>query len=304
MVKLAIVKRVFLFLLTNILVITTCSIFFYVFGIGNYTTRYGIDYTGLAIFSLVYGMCGSIISLMLSRAIAKWSYGVQLINGSQGDPRLSNLYRVVQDLSQKAGLKTMPEVGIYESPELNAFATGPSKNRALVAVSSGLLTRMSDEEIEGVLGHELSHVANGDMVTMTLLQGIVNAFAIFLSRAIAFAMTRSRDSQGNESGGGGIVYYLLSMVLQTVFLFLGAIVVNWFSRHREFRADAGGANLAGKSSMIHALERLQRNYDNVYPEKGALATMKISNKPTGLLGKLFSSHPPLEERIAALQAAQ
>lgn len=293
----AIVKRVFLFLLTNFLVITTCSIFFYIFGVGNYTSRYGIDYTGLAIFALIYGMTGSVISLMMSRAIAKWSYGVQLIDANNGNPALRSILSMVHQLSAKAGLKTMPEVGIYDSPELNAFATGPTKSRALLAVSTGLLQSMSADEIEGVLGHEISHIANGDMVTMTLLQGIVNAFAIFLSRAVAWTVTRNRDDNG---GGNSLAYFLVSWVLQTIFLLLGSIVVAWFSRHREFRADAGGANLAGRSSMIHALERLQRTYERMQPQSDALASMKISSKPAGFFGKLFSSHPPLEERIKAL----
>jgi len=299
-ITVAIVKRVFLFLLTNFLVITTCSIFFHIFGVGQYITRYGVDYTSLAIFSLIYGMVGSLISLWMSRAIAKWSYGVQLIDENVADPRLRNLVRVVQALSRKAGLKTMPEIGIYGSNEINAFATGPTKSMALVAVSSGLLERMTDEEIEGVVGHEVCHIANGDMVTMTLLQGVVNAFAIFLSRAIAAIATRpSRDGEGRNS----FLYFIISSVLQTVFLLLGAIVVNWFSRHREFRADAGSAEIAGRSKMIAALERLAMNYDRTYQEKGALATMKISNRPSGFLGLLFASHPPLEERIAALKKA-
>lgn len=277
--------------------ITTCSIFFYIFGVGNYTSRYGIDYTGLAIFALIYGMTGSVISLMMSRAIAKWSYGVQLIDANNGNPALRSILSMVHQLSAKAGLKTMPEVGIYDSPELNAFATGPTKSRALLAVSTGLLQSMSADEIEGVLGHEISHIANGDMVTMTLLQGIVNAFAIFLSRAVAWTVTRNRDDNG---GGNSLAYFLVSWVLQTIFLLLGSIVVAWFSRHREFRADAGGANLAGRSSMIHALERLQRTYERMQPQSDALASMKISSKPAGFFGKLFSSHPPLEERIKAL----
>ncbi|HMW90532.1 MAG TPA: protease HtpX [Candidatus Obscuribacter sp.] len=294
----AIVKRVFLFLLTNFLVITTCSIFFYIFGIGNYLTQYGIDYVGLALFSLIYGMTGSIISLWMSRAIAKWSYGVQLIDERQPDPAQRSIMTMVHDLSRKAGLTTMPEVGIYASPDINAFATGPTKSRALVAVSTGLLERMNRDEVEGVLGHEISHIANGDMVTMTLLQGIVNAFAIFLSRAVAYAVTRNRDENSNNS----LAYFIISFVLQTVFLLLGSIVVNWFSRQREFRADAGGASLAGKQAMIGALKRLESNYETMRAESGSLATMKISNRPAGLFGKLFSSHPPLEERIAALSA--
>lgn len=296
----AIAKRILLFMLTNFLVITTCSIFFYVFGIGNYTTQYGIDLPALAVFSLVYGMTGSLISLAISRAVAKWSYGVQLIDERHADPALRGILATVHDLARKAGLPKMPEVGIYNSDEINAFATGPTKSRALVAVSTGLLRQMNPDELEGVLGHEISHIANGDMVTMTLLQGIVNAFAIFLSRAIAFVVTRNRD---NESSNG-IAYFLVSFLLQTIFLLLGSIVVSWFSRHREFRADAGSADIAGRQKMVNALQRLESNYNRVHAESGALATMKISNKPAGIFGRLFSSHPPLAERIAALENAQ
>lgn len=296
----AIAKRILLFMLTNFLVITTCSIFFYVFGIGNYTTQYGIDLPALAVFSLVYGMTGSLISLAISRAVAKWSYGVQIIDERHADPALRGILATVHDLARKAGLPKMPEVGIYNSDEINAFATGPTKSRALVAVSTGLLRQMNPDELEGVLGHEISHIANGDMVTMTLLQGIVNAFAIFLSRAIAFVVTRNRD---NESSNG-IAYFLVSFLLQTIFLLLGSIVVSWFSRHREFRADAGSADIAGRQKMVNALQRLESNYNRVHAESGALATMKISNKPAGIFGRLFSSHPPLAERIAALENAQ
>ncbi|HEY9867800.1 MAG TPA: protease HtpX [Candidatus Obscuribacterales bacterium] len=294
----AIARRVGLFLLVNFLVITTVSVLLSVLGVRPYLTEYGLDIPQLALFCGVWGMGGAFISLALSRWTAKWSYGVQLIDSRTTDPVLSNLIETVHRLARQAGLSTMPEVGIYDSPELNAFATGPTRNRALVAVSTGLLTRMRRDEIEGVIGHELSHVANGDMVTMTLLQGIVNAFVMFLSRAIAFVLTRDRDSRG-----GSWAYFGVTMVLQIVFMILGSIVVAWFSRWREFRADAGGARLAGREKMVNALEALRRHMDEVDPSaQPALATMKIASKPTGIW-RLFSTHPPLEERIARLSAA-
>ncbi len=193
----------------------------------------------------------------------------------------------------------MPEVGVYDSPEVNAFATGPSKSRSLVAVSSGLMRGMRREEIEGVLGHEVAHIANGDMVTMTLLQGVVNAFVMFAARIVAHLMTRGSD--GRQGSGGGM-YFLIVIVLQIVFGILGSIIVSWFSRQREFRADYGGATLAGKDDMLAALRRLQANRELVDPRHEALATMKISG--TGRWMVLFSTHPPLETRIAALEQAQ
>jgi heat shock protein HtpX len=189
----------------------------------------------------------------------------------------------------------MPEVGIYDSPEVNAFATGPSKSRSLVAVSSGLLRSMRQDEVEGVLAHEVSHIGNGDMVTMTLLQGVMNAFVMFFARVIAYALTRSGDSRNNNSGS----YWLIVLLLQVVLGILGALVVNWFSRYREFRADHGGATLAGRERMIGALRRLAANQELVDTQHQALATMKI-NGARGWAA-LFATHPPLQERIAALE---
>lgn len=294
----AIARRVGLFLLVNFLVVTTISVLLSVLGVKPYLTEYGLDIPQLALFCLIWGMAGSLISLSVSRWTAKWSYGVQLIDSRTGDPLLTNLVETVHRLARQAGLSTMPEIGIYQSPELNAFATGPSKSRALVAVSTGLLTRMRRDEIEGVIGHELSHVANGDMVTMALLQGIVNAFVMFLSRLIAFVVTRDRDR------GGSWAYFGVQIVLQIVFMILGSIVVAWFSRWREFRADAGSARLAGRENMINALEALRRHMDEVEPgAQPALATLKIASKPTGIW-RLFSTHPPLEERINRLASAR
>lgn len=294
---LAMGKRIVLFLVVNILIVTMFSIVMRVFHLEYYLTDYGLNYTSLAFTCLFYGFAGSFISLLISRAVAKWTYNIQLIEPNTGDPGLRRIYTMVQDLARRAGLPETPEVGIYNSPEINAFATGPTKSKALVAVSTGLLTSMREDEVEGVLGHEISHIANGDMVTMTLLQGLVNAFVMFLARAVAYAITRagSRDGEGSY-----LAYMLITLVLQIAFMLLGSIVINWFSRVREYRADQGGANLAGRDKMRHALERLKANFDAVEARQGALQTLQISSKPEGVLGMLFASHPPLEKRIERL----
>ncbi len=296
-----IARRIFLFLAVNFLVITMLSIVMAVFGIGDYLTPYGLNYQSLLAFCLIWGMGGAFISLWLSRAITKWTMRIQLIDSSTRDPGLRDLLDTVRDLCRKAGITTMPEVGIYESDELNAFATGPTKSRALVAVSSGLLSRMNKAEIEGVLGHEISHIANGDMVTMTLIQGVVNAFVMFAARVVAFAI-QSALFRGEGRRSGGLVYFIIVFVLQTVFMILGAIVVAWFSRWREYRADAGSARLGGRDSMIQALTALERNFDQLQPAtQPAIETLKISTRPSRFF-KLWSSHPPLAERIARLKA--
>lgn len=291
----AMARRIFLFLAVNVLVVMTITTILSLLGVRPYLTAYGLDYGQLAVFCLIWGMGGAFISLLMSRAIAKWSMGVQLIDSTTPDPAARELYSIVSDLARKANL-SMPEVGIYPADELNAFATGPSKNRALVAVSSGLLTRMRRGEIEGVLGHEISHVANGDMVTMTLLQGVVNAFVMFLAKVIAYAVTIGRDE---ENRGGTLVYYLVDWVLQVVFMLFGSLIVSWFSRYREYRADAGGAQLASRDKMVAALEALRRNQELQYAGNSPVSTLQISAKPSGIMA-LFSSHPPLEDRIEKL----
>ena len=288
-------KRVVLFLVTNLAIVLTLSIILSLLGVGRYVGPNGIDLGSLAIFCFVWGMGGAFISLAISRWTAKRMTGVQLVNGRSGDPTADWLYATVAQLTQKANLP-MPEVGIYPSEEVNAFATGPSKNKSLVAVSSGLLRSMRREEVEGVLAHEVAHIANGDMVTMTLLQGIVNAFVMFLARIIAYALT----SRGSRDDRGAAPSYMLVWVLELVLGVIGMIVVAWFSRQREFRADHGGATLAGKADMLAALRRLGANRGVLDPRHEALATMKISGKWTGL----FSTHPPLEQRIAVLERAQ
>jgi heat shock protein HtpX len=286
-------KRIVLFLITNILVMLTITILVQVLGLGRGLG--GGGYAGLMIFCLVWGMAGSLISLALSRVMAKRMMGVQVIEPNTIDPTERTLVEIVHGLARGARLPALPEVGIYDSPEVNAFATGPTKSRALVAVSSGLLGRMNRDEVEGVLGHEITHVANGDMVTMTLLQGVVNAFVLFFARVIAFAV-----SQNVREESRGMVNFLVVIVLQIVLSLLGAIVVAAFSRWREFRADHGGATLAGTPKMIAALERLRRNAEMVDTSHEALATLKIAGAPSRFMA-LLASHPPLEERIARLQ---
>lgn len=298
-----IAKRIFLFLLTNILVMVTISFLLNVFGFHGYLTAYGIDYSQLMIFCLVWGMGGSFISLLISRWMAKRMMGVVVIDPKRAGGFQADLVERVYRLARSAGLSTMPEVGIYESPELNAFATGPTRNRSLVAVSSGLLDRMSEEELDGVLAHELSHIANGDMVTLTLLQGIVNAFVMFLARVLAFAISQAlRDRDERGTGPSYFVQGLIRFVLEIVFMILGSMVVAAFSRWREYRADAGGARLAGRGAMVAALQKLQKTYEIVDTEGAAPAmeAMKISGHRGGFM-RLFSSHPPLSDRIARLE---
>lgn len=294
-------KRLFLFIATNVLVIVTISIITSVLGLHGYLTEYGIDYKQLAIFCAIWGTVGSFISLMMSKFMAKMAMGVVIIDPKHTTQEERFLLDVVYQLSRKAGLTTMPEVGIYRSPELNAFATGPSKNNSLVAVSSGLLMSMNREEIEGVLGHEISHVANGDMVTMTLVQGIVNAFSLFLSRAIAYAISLglSRGENKNENFSPA-TFYILTFIFDFLFTILGSIlVVAPYSRWREYRADKGGAKLAGRDNMIAALERLQNGIQVEDDRAPSLAAFKINHHTSWL--ELLATHPPLAKRIARLQ---
>ena len=290
-------KRILLFLITNLAVVVTLSIILSVLGVGNYVGPYGLDIQSLAIFCFVWGMGGAFISLQMSRFIAKQATGVQLVDGRTGNAEADWLFATVQQLTQQAKLP-MPEVGIYESGEVNAFATGPSRSRSLVAVSSGLLRSMRRDEVEGVLAHEVAHIANGDMVTMTLLQGVINAFVMFLARIIAFALANRGDSRGRDNGGS----FLVVMVLQIVLGILGSLITAWFSRQREFRADRGGAALAGRDKMAGALRRLMQNHELVDTRQQSLATLKING--AGGWMALFSTHPPREQRIAALEQAR
>jgi heat shock protein HtpX len=295
-------KRFFLFVLTNILVMVTVSIVLSVLGVNHYITATGFDYPTLMIFCLVWGFVGSGISLLMSKFMAKSMMGVQIVDdrGQYGD-----LVRKVHALSRAAGLTKMPEVGVYESPEVNAFATGPSRNNSLVAVSTGLLNQMNADEVEGVLAHEVAHIANGDMVTMALIQGVVNAFVMFFARIAALALQnvlRGDSEDDDRPAASGLAYHISVMVFEIAFSFLAMFIVAYFSRIREFRADEGGAKFAGKNKMVGALKRLQQKIDFVDDSQDQVKAMKISSKK-GLMSFL-STHPPLEDRIAALERAR
>lgn len=289
-------KRIGYFLLTNILVILTITIIFTILPIGNYIGENGINYGSLLVVSAVIGFTGSFISLAISRWTAKKMMGVEVIdpNNSKNEHE-ARVVEKVHRLSRAAGLVHMPEVGIYYAKEVNAFATGPSKKRSLVAVSAGLLNEMDDDAVEGVIAHEVAHVANGDMVTMTLLQGVVNTFVVFLARIVAFAA-----SQFVRSEIAPIVHFIAIVVFQILFSILGSLVVFAYSRHREFHADKGGADLAGKDKMRHALESLRLHAARAASDgqDTAIATMKINGQKK--LSTLFSTHPDLDERIRRL----
>lgn len=285
-------KRVVLFLATNLLVGLLLFGVTSALGLNNYFTAKGINYQMLMLSSLIYGFAGAFISLSLSRIIAKWMMGIQLVTPQTPGPS-GQLARDVHLLAERAGLKGMPEVGIYESDEMNAFATGPSQKRSLVAVSTGLLANMPEDQVKAVLAHEISHIKNGDMVTMTLLQGVINAFAIFLARIIAYFASLAVDSKLST-----IVYIVVNIACQLLFTFLGSFITMAFSRHREFRADAGAATLVRKESMIGALQTLQQKFQPLDAPNG-LATAKIADAK-GMFA-LLSSHPPLESRIEALR---
>ena len=299
----ALTKRIVLLLLTNILVVLMISLVLSVLNIRPFLSQYGINYTELLVFCLIWGMGGAFISLALSKVMAKWAMGVQIIDPETRDPEQRELCETVRSLALEAGIP-MPEVGVYRSNEVNAFATGPSQRRSLIAVSTGLLQRMKENEVRGVLGHEISHIANGDMVTMTLLQGVVNAFVMFLARVLAYAVSGlGRNNRQSSSGGSYMSYYLFVILFEIVFMILGSIVIATYSRWREFRADAGGARLAGKDNMIDALKSLRvlQEVKDPRTEKPAYAAFKISMHGKKGLLRLFATHPPLEERIERLK---
>ncbi len=287
-------KRILLFVLTNLAVMVVVGIVTSLLGVGRYT---GTNTGQLMVFSLVVGFSGAIVSLLMSKPMAKMSMGVQVI----AQPRNADeawIVDTVRKFADQAGIG-MPEVGIYEG-EPNAFATGAFKNSALVAVSTGLLRGMTREEVEAVIGHEVAHVANGDMVTMALIQGVMNTFVVFASRVIG-SLVDGFLRRDNESSGPGIGYYVTTIVLDILFGVLAGIIVAWFSRQREFRADAGAARMMGQpNSMINALARLGGMHAEGAEMPKNLAAMGIA----GGIGKLFSTHPPMEERIAALRAHQ
>jgi len=286
-------KTIFIIVFLNLLVIISVGFLLNLLGVTSFiSAEGGLDLRALAIFSLVFGFSGSLISLLLSKQVAKWMMGVQIV--TPASPGIAGwLASRTYEIARAAGLKSMPEVGIYDSPEVNAFATGPSENNALVAFSSGLLRSMNQEEIEGVIAHEISHIKNGDMVTMTVLQGVVNTFVIFLSRFVAFTIAARFDENKRW-----LITTVLTMVLEVVFMILASLVVFYFSRVREYAADRDAGKLVGANKMIAALERLKRVFE---PKESATPVdcMKIAGGMS-LVG-LFSSHPPLEKRIEALK---
>ena len=286
-------KRIFLFVMTNLAVMVVLGIVINLLGLNRFITENGLSVGGLMAFSLVVGFGGATISLLMSKTIAKASTGAQIINDSQ-DPTHAWIVGAVRRFADQAGVQ-MPEVGIYEGPP-NAFATGAFKNSSLVAVSTGLLQSMTREEVEAVIGHEVAHVANGDMVTMTLIQGVMNTFVVFISRVVGFFVDRVLLKNERGLGPG---YFITTIVMDILLGFVAAMIVAWFSRQREFRADAGAAQLMGrKQPMINALARLGGLDPGEMPK--TLQTMGISSRPSGIMA-LFSSHPPMEQRIARLQ---
>ncbi len=289
-------KRIFLFILTNVAIVAVLGIVASLLGVNRYLTPNGLNLSALLGFALVMGFGGAIISLLISKPMAKWTSGVRVIKEPQNADE-TWIVETVRKLADKAKIG-MPEVGIFDG-EPNAFATGAFKNSALVAVSTGLLQGMTAEEIEAVLGHEIAHIANGDMVTMTLIQGVMNTFVVFLSRVIGYAVDSFLRRDGERNSGPGIGYMVTTFVLDILLGFLASMIVAWFSRHREFRADAGAAQLMGrKQPMMNALARLGGMQPGELPQ--SVQALGI----TGGIGKLFSTHPPIEERIAALQNAQ
>lgn len=292
--------RILLFLLTNAAVLLLISIIFQVLGLGAYLDQQGVNLNlnALLLMSAIIGMSGSFISLLTSKWMAKRAMGVYVIERPTNATE-QWLVETVARLARSAGIG-MPEVGIFEAPEANAFATGMSKNDALVAVSTGLLQQMDSDEVEAVLGHEITHVANGDMVTLGLLQGVVNTFVYFFATIVGHLVDRTVFRSDDERGGYGPGYYITQMLAQILLSILATMIVMWFSRWREFRADAGGARLAGRHKMIGALRALQRAHEQV-ELPGQLAAFGINGGLAGGLQRLFMSHPPLEERIAALQ---
>ena len=288
-----ILKRIFLFVAVNVLILLTLSVVFNVV-----SAFFGVSLGNQGVLWLWYsviGMGGALINLAISRKMAKWTMGVQVIDPNTHDGPARELVNTVHALARRAGLPAMPEVGVYKSPEVNAFATGPSKRRSLVAVSTGLLQHMDKEAVEGVLGHEIAHIANGDMVTMTLLQGVINTMVLIAARLIAGAVAgSSEDRRGFREM---MVFYALQFVLSL----FGSMVVSYFSRRREFRADAGGARFAGREQMLDGLRSLRQVYGHVDDSHQSLATLKISGHPGGFLAALFATHPPLEVRIRRLE---
>lgn len=293
--------RILLFLATNLAVILVASITLSLLGVGRYVGEYGLDLTNLLIFCAVFGFAGSFVSLFLSKFMAKMATKTQIITQPRNEDERW-LLETVAELSQKAGIK-MPEVGIFPAQQSNAFATGWNKNDALVAVSAGLLQRFRREEVRAVLAHEIGHVANGDMVTLSLIQGVVNTFVMFFARIAAYAVD-SFLKRGDGQAGQGIGFYITIFVFEMIFGILASVIVSWFSRKREYRADEAGAVLASPAAMISALQRLKAEQGIPDQMPDQLMAFGINSHLKDGLMKLLSTHPPLDDRIAALQRFQ
>ncbi len=289
-------KRMFLFAIVNVLILITLSFAFEVIT-SLFGLRLGVEPTVWLFYGFI-GMGGAFLNLAMSRAIAKWTMGVRVIDPQTTDSNEQRLVEMVHRLAQRALLPALPEVGIYDGEEVNAFATGPTKARALVAVSTGLLGRMDQTAVEGVLGHEITHIANGDMVTMTLVQGVINTMVLIAARVLANLIAGQAEERSRP-----MLYMVVFYGLQFILSLFGSIAVCYFSRAREFRADAGGARLAGRERMLAGLRSLRSVYGQVDDAHPSLATLKISGHATSMLATLFSTHPPLEERIRRLETA-
>ncbi len=288
--------RIGLFLLTNLAVLVVAGVVLSLLGVGSYREGNSLNMVNLLIICAVFGFSGSLISLFMSKMMAKMGTGTQLIEQPRNETE-AWLLQTVEELSQKAGIK-MPEVGIFPSMESNAFATGWNKNDALVAVSAGLLQRMNPEEVRAVLAHEIGHVANGDMVTLAMIQGVVNTFVMFVTRVVVYAIDQFTADEEGEGGLGWVAELVLTIVLDIIFGILASGIVAWFSRRREFKADQAGAELADRQAMISALQRLKAEYEGASGLQGSMTALGISG---GKMSAFFASHPPLDDRIAALQ---
>jgi heat shock protein HtpX len=296
----ALLKRISLFLIVNFLVVMVVSILLSIFHVSPYLSRYGLNIPQLAIFCFIWGMVGSLISLMLSKQMAKWMLGVRILRKGES-LATDDLIKMVEELSRKAKLAHVPEVGIFHMNVSNAFATGPSAKNSLVAVSDQLLRQMDREKLKAIIGHEISHIANGDMVTMTLLQGVVNAFVMFLARVLAYVF--SSNSKNENSSSSYMAYYFTVILFEMIFMIFGSMVIAAYSRHREYHADRGGAYLASKQAMIGALRTLEMEKEVALPKelKTAEAFMINSKHRRGLLA-LFASHPSIEDRVHRLES--
>ena len=295
-------KRMFLFFSLNILIVACVSILSDLVGLRPYITRAGLDLESLALFCLIWGMTGSFISLLLSKKIAKWMLNLKILHAGEAlSESEQRIFSMVRNISIRAKLSSVPEVGIWQSGQSNAFATGSSKNSSLIAVSTTLLDTLSERELEAVIAHEMAHIINGDMVTMALLQGVINSFVMFLSRIFAYAIT----SKDNKRQSSHLSYTLFTMLFEVIFLSLGSLLIFFVSRKREFAADRGGAKLVGKDSMIAALRALERNAPlskKDFEKQKSLAAMMVCSSKKGGISQLFATHPTIKERILYLES--